>query len=107
MTLDHGMLNLHLAKRGDIDRQLDAYKADQKAKAAAKRKADAAAFRESKAAAKVALAELLAATDVLDAKAEKLGVTRKDLVVALTDWSKWEPLKLLVARKQWLPAQGD
>lgn len=27
MALDHGTLNLPLAKRGDIDKQIDAYKA--------------------------------------------------------------------------------
>ena len=28
MTIDHGVLNVPLAKRGDIDAQLDAYKRD-------------------------------------------------------------------------------
>lgn len=105
MSLDHGMLNLPLAKRGDIDRQLDAYKADQAKQAAAKRKADAVAHREAKAAAKVALAELVAA-DVLDAKAAKLGITRRQLIAELTDWSKWQPARVIRARNEWLPADG-
>lgn len=29
MTMDHGILNLPLAKRGDIDAQIDAYKREQ------------------------------------------------------------------------------
>lgn len=41
MALDHGELNIPLAKRGDIDDQIDRYKADQAA--AAKRAAKARA----------------------------------------------------------------
>ena len=29
MSLDHGLLNLPLSKRGDIDKQIDRYKAEQ------------------------------------------------------------------------------
>jgi hypothetical protein len=96
MSLDHGILNLPLAKRGDIDRQLDVHKANQAKQAAAKRKADAAAHREAKVAAKAALNE----------KAAKLGITRKQLIAELTDWAKWQPARVIRARKEWLPADG-
>lgn len=106
MSLDHGILNLPLAKRGDIDRQLDAHKANQAKQAAAKRKADAAAHREAKVAAKAALAELVTDADVLNEKAAKLGITRKQLIAELTDWAKWQPARVIRARKEWLPADG-
>lgn len=106
MSLDHGILNLPLAKRGDLDRQIDAYKANQAKQVAAKRKADATAHREAKAAAKVALAELVADADVLNEKAAKLGITRKQLVAELTDWAKWQPKRVIRARSEWLPAAG-
>jgi hypothetical protein len=106
MALDHGLLNLPLAKRGNIDAQLDAHKREQAKQAAAKRKANAAAHREAKAAAKVALAELAADADVLAEKAAKLGITRKQLIAELTDWSKWQPQRVIRARNEWLPADG-
>jgi hypothetical protein len=105
MALDHGLLNLPLAKRGDINAQLDAYKADQAKQAAAKRKTDAAAHREAKAAAKVALAELIA-SEVLNVKAANLGITRKQLIAELDSWAKWQPARVIRARKEWLPADG-
>jgi hypothetical protein len=45
MALDHGVLNLPLSKRGNIDRQIDLYKADL---ASARRKADTARFHEAR-----------------------------------------------------------
>lgn len=102
MSLDHGILNVPLAKRGDIDAQLDRYKAEQAAADKAARKARATAFRDQKLQAKQALADILAAPGLVEAKAEKLGVTRAKLVVQMTDWAKWQPANLLAARKQWI-----
>lgn len=56
MALDHGVLNVPLAKRGDIDRQLDAFKAEQARAASAKRKADAAHTAELRKQAKALVA---------------------------------------------------
>ncbi|NHZ94619.1 hypothetical protein [Massilia sp. CCM 8734] len=102
MSLDHGILNVPLAKRGDIDAQLDAYKATAAKAAAAERKSVAKAHRTAKAAAKVALAELLANTDLIAAKAERIGTTPRDLADILTDWSKWQPARVLKAHGEWL-----
>jgi len=102
-SLDHGLLNLPLAKRGpSLDSQIDAYKAKQAAIAKDKRDVAIATRRDDKAAAKVALAELIAAPGVLDANAVRLNVTRKQLLVALTDWAKWRPARVIKARAEWM-----
>lgn len=54
--LDHGLLNIPLAKRGNIDAQIDRYKAQQ---ARERREADAASFRSVRAK-KARIAEILA-----------------------------------------------
>lgn len=54
--MDHGVLNIPLVTRGDIDRQLDAYKAQQAQAAKAKRKADAARTAELRVQAKAMVA---------------------------------------------------
>lgn len=102
MSMDHGILNTPLSKRGDIDAQLDRRKRDQAAVATAARKAKAAETRDLKARAKQALKDILAVAGLVDAKAEKLGVSRAKLVAQLTDWSKWQPANLIRARKQWI-----
>lgn len=106
MSLDHGILNTPLSKRGDIDAQIDRYKRDRGAVATAARKAKAAEMRELKGQAKQALAVLKADVALLDAKAAKLGVTRPKLVAQLTDWSKWQPRELLHLRGQWAKADA-
>lgn len=102
MSLDHGILNLPLAKRGNINAQLDAYKANQAAISKAARKDAAAATRATKAQAKLALAELIAADGLLDAKAVKIGSTSKALIAVLTEWSKWTPSKVVKVRAEWM-----
>lgn len=103
MSLDHGMLNLPLAKRGDIDAQLDAYKAARKSSAAAERRAAAATGRELKARAKSALAAICAAAGLLEQKAEHFKVSRTTLLSNLQSWAKWEPARLLDLHAKWLP----
>lgn len=56
--LDHGTLNVPLAKRGNIDAQLDRYKADQARAAKATRKAKAAEQADLRVAAKALLAAI-------------------------------------------------
>jgi hypothetical protein len=104
MSLDHGILNLPLAKRGNVDAQIDAYKARQEASAEAKRKAAVAASRALKADAKQALAELLAAPALLQAKADKAGMTRTALIVTLKDWANYSPKKVIKAKADWMAA---
>jgi hypothetical protein len=100
--LDHGILNVPLAKRGNLDAQIDAYKAEQAAAAQEKREAAIATNRANKAAAKIAVAELLAADELMDAKALRAGISRKELIEILTGWAKWEPAKIIKAHKEWM-----
>lgn len=100
--MDHGILNVPLAKRGNIDAQIDAYKAEQQKKANADRKEAVARNKVLKADAKVALAEIVSTAGLIDLKAEKLGVSRKDLIDQLDDWAKWRPAKLIKLRGEWI-----
>lgn len=101
MSLDHGMLNVPLAKRGNIDAQIDTHKAAQKSAAVAQRRAAAAANRDMKALAKSALLAIFAAPGLIEQKAAKLGHTSAELKAALTSWSKWEPAKLVRLYAEW------
>ena len=70
--LDHGMLNIPLSKRGDIDAQIDRYKASQSRQAKARNKATLAAQRAAIAEAKAAIAA------VSDARMAEIGAARPD-----------------------------
>ena len=98
MSLDHGMLNLPLAKRGNINAQLDAYKADQ----AGAQKAAAKARVSSKALAKIAYVELISATNLIENKAKTLNVDPQALIAKLLEWKKWQPELVIKARREWL-----
>lgn len=100
--MDHGYLNLPLAKRGDIDRQLDAYKREQAAIAKATQKAKSVEFRELKVKAKAALSELAADASLMADKSSMLGITAVRLVKELDSMAKWEPAKMLKIRDEWL-----
>ncbi|MES3022757.1 MAG: hypothetical protein V4857_14360 [Pseudomonadota bacterium] len=100
MSLDHGLLNVPLAKRGNVDAQLDAYKVRLDVLAAAARKTARAEHAANKAAAKVALAQLVDMPDLLHAKAITLGVSRKILMDTLKSLATWEPKKLLAIHAQ-------
>lgn len=58
MALDHGVLNTPLHKRGDIDAQIDRYKAEKRRAEAAAHKAHMAAKREKTAQAQAMVASL-------------------------------------------------
>lgn len=89
MHLDTAIINLPLAKRGAIDAQLDAYKAQQAREAKVSRKAAAATTKELRAAAKAAVAGLTA--DQLDAIAARIGSTRVQARKELHSLAYWEP----------------
>lgn len=100
--LDHGMLNIPLSKRGNIDTQIDQYKAQQEA-AAQKAQAAAASDKKAlKAQAKEILAVLLDNKELMAEKATKMGIKKAELVAVLKDWAKWEPAKILRAKQDWL-----
>ena len=98
-ALDHGMLNLPLAKRGDIDARIDSYKTRQAAIAESERRNSNAARKQAKA----TLAELLD-SDLPAIHAARLGMHRADLVETLTEWAKWEPSKMLKVAASWRKA---
>lgn len=100
--MDHGILNVALSKRGNIDAQIDAYKADQAKQARAAQKTAAASRAVLKAQAKALLADLVAAEGLLASKAAKLNVTRSALLKQLDGWTKWEPAKLIKLHAQWM-----
>ncbi len=94
-SLDHGMLNLPLDKRGggSIDAQLDRYKAD-------KAREERAEVREHSKRTKALRAEVKAAIDALPAdvverSAAKVGKTPKQYIKTLRSLSYWQPAKFL------------
>ncbi|MBR8362149.1 hypothetical protein KDW55_02300 [Burkholderia sp. AU19243] len=102
MALDHGLLNLPLAKRGDIDAQIDAYKRDQAAAEKAARKARAAQLKQDKEAAAPILARLVADVELLNRKAAEMKVTPKTLRDQLKSWATWQPKNLIALGAKWL-----
>ncbi|KGD51971.1 hypothetical protein DP49_1964 [Burkholderia pseudomallei] len=102
MALDHGLLNLPLAKRGDIDAQIDAYKRQQAAIKEAERKAQAAQLKLDKEAAKPILARLLADAELIKHKAAEMNVTPKAFRDQLKNWATWQPKNLIALGAKWL-----
>lgn len=100
-ALDHGVLNIPLAKRGNIDAQIDKYKAEQLAAAKFNRANASFIAKEMKATAKPLLAEIIAAPGLIEAKAAKMNTTKKELLAILNDWAKWQPAKLIKLHAQW------
>ena len=110
--MDHGILNLPLAKRGDINAQLDRYKADQAKAQRAADKARREAFKADKALAKQYLAEIKAAPGLIESKAESISarlaqllkpaITPKELLKELDGWAKWQPVKLITLYGEWM-----
>lgn len=93
MGLDHGILNVPLSKRGNIDAQLDAYKAQQAAERRAKAKADAAEMKALRARAKA----LVDAADpaVLAAAAARSGSTVAAVKAMLRSDAHWAPARVI------------
>ena len=91
--LDHGVLNLPLSKHGDIDAELDRYKAQQAREAKAARKEAAARTKELRAAAKAAVAGMS------DTQVETLAVfnnmTEAQMRKKLRSIAHWEPKRAL------------
>ena len=91
--LDHGILNVPLSKRGDIDKQIDRFKADQKRQAEEIRKAQKARHKADKAKA----LEMIEALS--DERAQELmmrfHMTRKQLTEALKRQAHYTPSVIL------------
>ena len=89
MSLDHGILNVPLSRRGDIDREIDRHKAAQASKAAAERKTRAVQSKADKARA----LEMLAAfpSEKLEALAGRIGKTPAADIGHLRSECHWQP----------------
>jgi len=90
MSLDHGILNVPFAKRGNIDAQIDRYKAGQAIAAKALARAAAQVRREEKARAKALFAEV--GKRMVEVYTPTLGREVKGLVRSM---SIWEPRKFI------------
>lgn len=89
MSFDHGILNVPLAKRGNIDSQIDAYKAEVARDEKAKSRARAAELKVLCAEAK-ALVESLSA-DRLAAISAKAKLTPTQARKKLRSMAHWSP----------------
>lgn len=89
MALDHGMLNVPLAKRGDINAQLDKFKADQAAAAKAESKARARDTQALRARAK-AIVESMTVERVCEL-ADKLNTTPANVRNLMRSNAFWKP----------------
>lgn len=89
MSLDHGMLNVPLAKRGDINAQIDAYKACQAAEAKAAAKARSESTNELRARAKAIVAAMTA--ERISELAAKTNSTPAKVRHFMQSASHWKP----------------
>lgn len=95
MALDHGTLNIPLAKRGDIDAQIDRYKADQAILAEAARKTSAAITKDGRVIAKALVAKV--SDEKLQRLATKSGLTIAAARKKLASMAHWQPEMVIAA----------
>lgn len=88
-TLDHGILNIPLSKRGNIDNQIDAYKAEQAKEARVANRTRAEKLAADRIEAKALLAA--APKDRLVALAAKCNMTVTELRSQLKSDAHWAP----------------
>ncbi|EJD6541500.1 hypothetical protein M0K83_RS20565 [Providencia rettgeri] len=91
--LDHGILNVPLSKRGNIDAQIDKYKAEQAAIKKTESKAAKAMLNDNKAIAKELWSKV--DKDLIKQDAKKRGVKFSELRDILHDFVKWQPHKAI------------
>jgi hypothetical protein len=94
--LDHGILNVPLSKRGNIDSQIDAYKAAQAKVAAAERKAASKLLAEQRIQAKAILAGM--SDERIAAMAAKHCTTLSDIRRILRSTAYFQPALLIKAK---------
>lgn len=93
--LDHGVLNVPLAKRGNIDSQIDRFKADQARADAMTRKAAAKLMAEQRIQAKAILAGM--SDERIAAMAAKHRTTPSDIRQMLKSIAYFNPAQLIRA----------
>lgn len=89
MSLDHGTLNIPLAKRGDINAQLDRYKADQEAQRRALAKARTKELIALRARAKAIVAAM--SKERIAELAAKCHTTPADVRKVMKSNAHWQP----------------
>ena len=87
--LDHGILNLPLAKRGNIDAQIDRYKADKVRTEREERKAQAAQIKTERAEAKALVSAMT--TERLAELGKPHGLTAAAVRKSLMSDAHWKP----------------
>ena len=92
-TLDHGILNVSLAKRGNIDAQIDRYKADQAREAKASAKERAAQLKADRKIAKALLST--ADADRIASMAARFGLTPAKMRAHLKSEAHWQPALII------------
>ena len=102
--MDHGVLNGPLAKRGNIDKQIEAYKREQTKAREASAKASRAARREEIANAKRILLAITETPGLLDQKAQERGIERKTLLDTLKRIASLSPAAMVAFERDWLAA---
>lgn len=91
--LDHGVLNVPLSKRGNIDAQIDAYKREQAAQAKTAAKQKATETRVLRERAKAIVRAL--PCDRLEGFATKLGATTTQARNKLLSEAHWNPTAII------------
>lgn len=89
MSLDHGLLNVPLVRRGDIDAQIDAYKAEAAKSARLSAKEAAARTAKNRELARVLLAA--ASDDRIEHLAKRCGKTPEAMRKHLKSECYWQP----------------
>lgn len=93
MSLDHGVLNVPLAKRGNLDREIDRHKAEAARTARAAAKAKVAEMRELRRKAKAAV------EDLTDSELQNIGtpagMTAAQVRKSLLSDAHWRPAWVL------------
>jgi hypothetical protein len=90
-SYDPAVVNLPLSKRGDIDKQIDKYKEEQKRSKLSESKKRSEENKEQKARAKIILEKHMAT--ILEKTGPKFGEAK--IKGLMSDWSKHEPHKVI------------
>lgn len=93
MALDHGLLNIPLSKRGNIDAQIDRYIADKDKTASAERKARAAEVADLRHRAKGLLVNVDAAR--VEYLAGRFGISQAQMRSKLKSDAHWLPAQVI------------
>lgn len=103
--LDHGLLNLPLAKRGDIDAQIDRYKAGAARNQAAKRKEAALRLNEQRIEAKRIVAAMT--PERVAELAAKCNTTSAEVRRIMKSNAHWMPNKVILSEASSIGRSGE